>query len=83
MATTRPPVPALQRDRPRGKMETVSQAEGPNMFGGIRSLFVGGRIGGNGDAPPPAYSQYDAPQTGYNMTPLVDYGMDATKERRY
>ena len=80
MATTRPPVPAFQRGRLRGKMETMSASQG-NNFGGVGSWYGGGRTGGNGDAPPPAYSQYNAPQMGYNMTPLVDYGMDAIKRR--
>jgi hypothetical protein len=81
MATTRPPIAVSQRDRLRGKMETVSQVEGNNMFGGVR--FGGARTGGNGDAPPPKYSGHDAPRLGYNMTPPVDYGMDATTGRKY
>ena len=80
MATTRPPLAVSQRDRPRGKMETVSQVAGNNMFGGVR--FGGARTGGSGDAPPSKFSEHGAPRPGYNVTPLVDYGMDATRGRK-
>ena len=63
-------------------METVVQVEGNNMFGGVQSMFGGARTGGSGDAPPPKYSEHGAPRPGYNVTPLVDYGMDATRGRK-
>jgi hypothetical protein len=64
-------------------MATVAQVEGNNMFGGVRSLLGGARTGGNGDAPPRGYSEHGAPRPGYNVTPLVDYGMNATRGRQY
>jgi hypothetical protein len=81
MATTRPPI--SQRDRPTLRsrnMETVAQVEGNNMVGGVRSMFGGAWTGGSGDAPPPPkFSEHGAPWPGYNVTPLVDYGMDDTR----
>jgi len=59
-------------------METVAQVEGINMFGGVLPLFGGARTGGSGDAPPPKFSEHGAPRPGYNVTPLMDYGTDAT-----